>query len=56
MTTVVAELNQLLEEAEQVYSEQQSQREMEADNQPVAMETAAAKPATTTTTVRGNTS
>ena len=49
MTSVVTELNQLLEEAELVSSEQQHQREMEAraDDQPVAMDTEAAEPATT---------
>ena len=49
MTSVVTELNQLLEEAELVSSEQQRQREMEAraDYQPVAMDTEAAEPATT---------
>ena len=49
MTSVVTELNQLLEEAELVSSEQQRQREMEAraDDQPVAMDTEAAEPATT---------
>ena len=48
MTSVVTELNQLLEEAELVSSEQQRQREMEAraDDQPVAMDTEAAEPAT----------
>lgn len=50
MTTVVAELNQLLEEAEQVSSQQKCHREMEArgDDHPVAMESEAAEPATTT--------
>ena len=49
MTSVITELNQLLEEAEHVSSEQQRQREMEAkaDDQPVAMDTEAAEPATT---------
>ena len=46
---MVTELNQLLEEAELASSEQQRQREMEAraDDQPVAMDTEAAEPATT---------
>ena len=48
MTAVVAELNQLLEEAEQVSSERQEAR---ANNQPVAMDTEAAEPATV---VRGH--
>ena len=50
MTSVVAELNQLLVEAEQVSSDRQRQREMEAraDDQPVAMDTESAEPATTT--------
>ena len=45
----MTELNQLLEEAERVSSEQQREREMEsrADGQPVAMDTEAAEPATT---------
>ena len=49
MINVMTELNQLLEEAERVSSEQQCQREMEAkaDDQPVAMDTEATKPATT---------
>ena len=49
MTSVITELNQLLEEAERVSLEQQRQREMEAkaDDQPVAMDTEAAEPATT---------
>ena len=49
MTSVVTELNQLLEEAELVSSEQQRQRGMEArgDDQPVAMDTEAAVLATT---------
>ena len=49
MTSVVTELNQLLEEVELVSSEQQRQREMEAraDDQPVPMDTEAAEPATT---------
>ena len=48
MTSVMTELNQLLEEAELVSSEKQCQREMEAraDDQPVAMDTEAAEPAT----------
>ena len=48
MTSVVTELNQLLEEAKLVSSEQQRQREMEAraDDQPVATDTKAAEPAT----------
>ena len=48
MTSVVTELNQLLEEAELVSSEQ-CQREMEAraDDQPVPMDTEAAERATT---------
>ena len=50
MTSVVAELNQLLVEAEQVSSDRQRQREMEApaDDQPIAMDTESAEPATTT--------
>ena len=49
MTSVITELNQLLEEAERLSSEQQRQREMEAraDDQPVAMDNEAAEPATT---------
>ena len=49
MTSVITELNQLLEEAERLSSEQQRQREMEAkaDDQPVAMDTEAAEPVTT---------
>ena len=49
MTSVITELNQLLEEAERVSSEQQRQREMEAkaDDQPVAMDIEAAEPVTT---------
>ena len=49
MTSVATELNQLLEEAELVSSEQQRQREMEAraDDQPIAVDTEAAEPATT---------
>ena len=46
---MITELNQLLEEAERLSSEQQRQREMEAraDDQPVAMDTEAAELATT---------
>ena len=51
MTAVIAELNQLLEEAEQVSLERQREMEARADNQPVAMEIEAAEPATT---VRGH--
>ena len=43
---VVTELNQLLEEAEQVSSERQREMEARANNQPVAMETEEAEPAT----------
>jgi len=52
MTTVMAELTQLLEEAEQVSPQQQHQREMEArgNDYSVAMEIEAAEPATTTVT------
>ena len=46
MMTVVTELNQLLEEAEQVSSERCREMEARANNQPVAMETEAAEPAT----------
>ena len=45
MTGVVAELNQLLEEAEQVSSERHREMEARADNQPIAMEIEAAESA-----------
>ena len=51
MTAVIAELNQLLEEAEQVSLERQREMEARAHNQPVVMEIEAAEPATT---VRGH--
>ena len=49
MTCVVAELNQLLEEAEQVSLERQLVMEAKADKEPVAMESGsgAAEAATT---------
>jgi len=52
MTTVVAELTQLLEEAEQVSPQQQHQSEMEAreNDHSVAMEIEADEPATTIVT------
>ena len=46
MTSVVAELNQLLEEAEQVSLERQRDMEAKADKEPVAMESRAAEAAT----------
>ena len=51
MTSVVAELNQLLEEAEQVSLERQRDIEAKADKEPVAMESGAAEAATV---VRGH--